>query len=154
MVTTWTSFCMAGLIQLLTPMRRKPGTCGWARTTRPAKKKRNYWVHTEQAPVDGDADRWFDTAESVPGSRWPRWNEWPAQLGGTQINARKKLGNAKSPRSRTRRERTSNPRPPDANPSRLAPGLSRPPMKYVTTEHPVGLPGRMFRVPREEGGRT
>ena len=60
----------------------------------PAKKKRNYWVHTEQAPLDGDADRWFDTAESVPGSWWPRWNEWLAQFGGTQINARKKLGNA------------------------------------------------------------
>jgi len=60
----------------------------------PAKKKRNYWVHTAQAPLDGDADRWFDTAESVPGSWWPRWNEWLAQFGGTQINARKKLGNA------------------------------------------------------------
>jgi len=60
----------------------------------PAKKKRNYWVHTEQAQVDGDADRWFDTAESIPGSWWPRWNEWLAQFGGTQINARKKLGNA------------------------------------------------------------
>ncbi len=60
----------------------------------PAKKKRNYWVHTEQAPLDGDADRWFDTAESVPGSWWPRWNEWLAQFGGTRLNARKKLGNA------------------------------------------------------------
>ena len=60
----------------------------------PAKKKRNYWVHSGQAPVDGDADRWFDTAESIPGSWWPRWNDWLAQFGGTQINARKKLGNA------------------------------------------------------------
>ena len=60
----------------------------------PAKKKRNYWVHTGQAPLDDDADRWFETAESVPGSWWPRWNEWLAQYGGTQINARKKLGNA------------------------------------------------------------
>jgi polyhydroxyalkanoate synthase len=59
----------------------------------PAKKKRNYWVHTEQAPLDDDADRWFETAESVPGSWWPRWNEWLAQFGGTKINARKKLGN-------------------------------------------------------------
>ena len=49
----------------------------------PAKKKRNYWVHTEQAPLDGDPDPLVRDRRGVPGSWWPPWNEWLAQFGGT-----------------------------------------------------------------------
>jgi polyhydroxyalkanoate synthase subunit PhaC len=68
----------------------------------PAKNKRNYWAHDPAAAAgdggpahpDADPDRWFETAERVPGSWWPAWIEWLAPHSGTQVTARKRLGNA------------------------------------------------------------
>jgi polyhydroxyalkanoate synthase len=70
----------------------------------PEKRKRNYWVQptsiddTETpTPLPADAERWFETAEKVPGSWWPAWYEWLAPNAGTKVAARKKLGNAEYP---------------------------------------------------------
>jgi polyhydroxyalkanoate synthase len=69
----------------------------------PAKNKRNYWTlgadtsgddDGGQARLDADPDRWFEEAESVPGSWWPNWTAWLAPHSGAKIAARKKLGNA------------------------------------------------------------
>ena len=71
----------------------------------PAKNKRNYWVSASAdadagedrdytSAFDADPDRWFDTAEQVPGSWWPEWYSWLAPYGGTKVNAPKKPGNA------------------------------------------------------------
>ena len=57
----------------------------------PAKKKRNYWV----AGGEGDADEWFASATSVPGSWWPDWSGWLAWHGGPMVPARTALGNAR-----------------------------------------------------------
>jgi polyhydroxyalkanoate synthase len=68
----------------------------------PAKNKRNYWAHSftaapaegrGRARLDADPDRWFERAESFPGSWWPAWSEWLAPHSGRQMAARKKLGN-------------------------------------------------------------
>jgi polyhydroxyalkanoate synthase len=58
----------------------------------PAKNKRNYWADGAR---DGDADRWFETAQSTPGSWWPRWAAWLAQHAGPARPAPKALGNRK-----------------------------------------------------------
>ena len=58
----------------------------------PAKKKRNYWVEGKAGP---NAQRWLETAQSVPGSWWPAWSEWLAQHAGDELPARVKLGNRK-----------------------------------------------------------
>jgi polyhydroxyalkanoate synthase len=57
----------------------------------PAKKKRNYWV--EGAPAD-DAEEWFATAKSVPGSWWSHWTEWLARYAGEKVAAPGQPGNA------------------------------------------------------------
>ena len=70
----------------------------------PAKNKRNYWVASgagtaeDAAPGEkmaADPDTWLETAEKVPGSWWPNWYAWLAPHGGTQVNARRKPGNAR-----------------------------------------------------------
>jgi polyhydroxyalkanoate synthase len=58
----------------------------------PAKKKRNYWADGAR---DGDADHWLETAQSTPGSWWPRWANWLRQHAGSDKAAPKKLGNKK-----------------------------------------------------------
>jgi polyhydroxyalkanoate synthase len=73
----------------------------------PEKRKRNYWVQpasvddtddTETAAaLPADPERWFETAEKVPGSWWPAWYEWLAGHAGTNVAARKKLGSAEYP---------------------------------------------------------
>jgi polyhydroxyalkanoate synthase len=60
----------------------------------PAKLKRNFWVAPEGGGTPADPDAWFEAAEKVPGSWWPTWYEWLAPNGGTQVNARGKLGSA------------------------------------------------------------
>ena len=69
----------------------------------PAKNKRNYWTRRSaevaddaagQARLDADPDSWFDAADSVPGSWWPAWIGWLEPHSGSQVNARKKVGNA------------------------------------------------------------
>ena len=45
----------------------------------PAKKKRNFWMAGEAGP---DPQRWLETAQSVPGSWWPRGaNGWRNKQG-------------------------------------------------------------------------
>ena len=68
----------------------------------PAKKKRNYWTLARtgapgaagRARLDADPDRWFDAAESIPGSWWPAWIDWLAPHGGRQVPAPNEPGNA------------------------------------------------------------
>jgi poly[(R)-3-hydroxyalkanoate] polymerase subunit PhaC len=61
----------------------------------PTRHKRNYWSpDSADAGLDADADRWFDTADSVPGSWWAAWIGWLAPHSGPKVNARKKLGDA------------------------------------------------------------
>ena len=55
----------------------------------PAKNKRNFWAGGAGGP---DGDRWFETAQSVPGSWWPTWTDWLKQHAGTEIAARETLG--------------------------------------------------------------
>ncbi len=58
----------------------------------PAKNKRNHWV----GGVEGvDPDRWFDSANNVPGSWWPEWTRWLERHAGAQVAAPKKPGNRK-----------------------------------------------------------
>jgi polyhydroxyalkanoate synthase len=61
----------------------------------PAKKKRNYWVSKNGGTYDADPQKWFDAAESVPGSWWPTWYEWLAQTSGKKVAAPQALGNDK-----------------------------------------------------------
>jgi len=58
----------------------------------PAKKKRNHWVGGTEGP---DAQRWLDTASSVPGSWWPEWSGWLERHAGRKVAARSALGNRK-----------------------------------------------------------
>jgi polyhydroxyalkanoate synthase len=69
----------------------------------PAKNKRNYWAHDSggasgdgggPAHPDAEPDRWFETAERIPGSWWPAWIEWLAPRSCAQVAAPKGLGNA------------------------------------------------------------
>jgi polyhydroxyalkanoate synthase len=54
-----------------------------------SRNKRNYWVDG----VHGhEADHWFATATSVPGSWWHEWSKWLAAHGGEMVPARKSLG--------------------------------------------------------------
>jgi len=57
-----------------------------------AKNKRNYWTSDK---IGADAETWLSTADSVPGSWWPKWNEWLASHAGPLIDARKSLGSSK-----------------------------------------------------------
>lgn len=57
-----------------------------------AKNKRNYWTSDR---VGADPEAWLSTAESVPGSWWPKWSEWLASHAGPMVHARKSLGSSK-----------------------------------------------------------
>jgi polyhydroxyalkanoate synthase len=58
----------------------------------PAKNKRNHWIGGDEGV---DPDRWFETANNVPGSWWPEWTRWLATHSGAQVAAPKKPGNRK-----------------------------------------------------------
>lgn len=60
----------------------------------PAKKKRNYWINGQ---LTQDADHWFSTAQSQPGSWWPHWQHWLKNQGGAATPAPKTLGHADYP---------------------------------------------------------
>jgi polyhydroxyalkanoate synthase len=62
----------------------------------PAKMKRNFWVHTDGA-LESDPQKWFDSAEKVPGSWWPTWHEWLSKYAGKQVAAPKTAGNKEFP---------------------------------------------------------
>ena len=47
--------------------------------------------------ANGDAQHWFDTAQSTPGSWWPRWAGWLAQHSGPAQPAAGQLGNETYP---------------------------------------------------------
>ena len=57
-----------------------------------SKNKRNHWVDGASGP---EPERWLATARDVPGSWWPRWRDWLAELAGPEIAARATLGNRK-----------------------------------------------------------
>jgi polyhydroxyalkanoate synthase len=57
-----------------------------------AKNKRNYWASDR---IGADAESWLSTAESVPGSWWPKWSEWLASHAGPKVAARKSPGSSK-----------------------------------------------------------
>jgi len=57
----------------------------------PAKKKRHYWINGE---LDQGAAHWLETAQSMPGSWWPYWDEWLKKQGGDEVPAATTLGNA------------------------------------------------------------
>ena len=60
----------------------------------PAKNKRNYW---SDGAADGDAQHWLDTAQSTPGSWWPRWAAWLAQHAGPSQPRPDRLGSDRHP---------------------------------------------------------
>jgi polyhydroxyalkanoate synthase len=60
----------------------------------PARKKRNYWA---DGASDADADHWLETAQSTPGSWWPRWAAWLAQHSGPSRPCAQRLGNDRHP---------------------------------------------------------
>lgn len=60
----------------------------------PAKMKRNYWVNKgETTQYPDEADRWFELAESVPGSWWPVLYEFLAANAGEMKPAPTEPGN-------------------------------------------------------------
>ena len=56
-----------------------------------AKNKRNFWVNGETGQ---GADHWLETAESLPGSWWPHWDQWLKSHGGKEIPAPEQVGNS------------------------------------------------------------
>lgn len=54
--------------------------------------KRSYWV---DGTLDGDAEQWLASAQSVAGSWWTHWMKWLKPHAGKPVAARTKLGNAK-----------------------------------------------------------
>jgi polyhydroxyalkanoate synthase len=66
----------------------------------PAKQRRGYWAHDENASVDraaDDASIWLEHAAEHKGSWWPDWSRWLAAHSGTMVQARKTLGSADYP---------------------------------------------------------
>ena len=57
-----------------------------------SKGKRSYW---SDGAHDRGADHWFETAQSRPGSWWPRWAGWLAQHAGPNRPAAQQLGSSK-----------------------------------------------------------
>jgi polyhydroxyalkanoate synthase len=57
-----------------------------------SKNKRSYLI---DGTLSGDADRWFTSARSEPGSWWTHWMKWLKPQAGKQTPARRKLGNTK-----------------------------------------------------------
>ena len=57
-----------------------------------SKNKRNHWINGASGP---EPERWLATARDVPGSWWPRWRDWLAELAGPKTAARATLGNRK-----------------------------------------------------------
>jgi polyhydroxyalkanoate synthase len=60
----------------------------------PARNKRNYWADGAR---DGDAEHWLETAQSTPGSWWPRWVAWLGQYAGPDRPAQDALGSPRYP---------------------------------------------------------
>jgi polyhydroxyalkanoate synthase len=60
----------------------------------PAKNKRNYW---SGGAYGADPQHWLETAQSTPGSWWPRWADWLAQFSGPRRPASQQLGSPTYP---------------------------------------------------------
>lgn len=56
-----------------------------------SRDKRNYWTG---GSASADADAWFNSATSQPGSWWKHWSVWLARHAGKKIAARATLGGA------------------------------------------------------------
>ena len=64
-----------------------------AGTINPASKnKRSYWLNDA---MPADPEKWFQSAKEMPGSWWTEWMKWFRPHAGPQVEARKKLGDAK-----------------------------------------------------------
>jgi polyhydroxyalkanoate synthase len=61
----------------------------------PAKKKRNYWVRSDNK-LPKTPDAWLQGAKEIPGSWWTDWSDWLKAHAGKQIPAPKSYG--KSPK--------------------------------------------------------
>jgi polyhydroxyalkanoate synthase len=55
----------------------------------PSKNKRHYWIDGTDGP---DPETWLAGARQIPGSWWPTWSDWLAELGGDKVPARARLG--------------------------------------------------------------
>ncbi|HUH60552.1 MAG TPA: class I poly(R)-hydroxyalkanoic acid synthase [Candidimonas sp.] len=64
----------------------------------PAKKRRSYWAQAPKASANKsrpDPQAWFEGATEHAGSWWPDWTQWLRSQSGSQIPARKELGNGR-----------------------------------------------------------
>ncbi len=59
----------------------------------PAKKKRNYWVRSDNK-LPKTPDAWLNGAKEMPGSWWTDWSDWLKGHAGKQIPAPKTYGKA------------------------------------------------------------
>jgi polyhydroxyalkanoate synthase len=59
-----------------------------------SQNKRKFWINGETGQ---GADRWLETAESVPGSWWTHWDQWLKSQGGKEIPAPEQVGNKDYP---------------------------------------------------------
>jgi polyhydroxyalkanoate synthase subunit PhaC len=68
-----------------------------AGTINPAgKNRRNYWL-SEQAALPERPDRWFDSAQEVPGSWWIHWDRWLSAYGDGEVDAPGAYGSERYP---------------------------------------------------------
>ncbi|WP_028220324.1 PHA/PHB synthase family protein [Paraburkholderia oxyphila] len=57
-----------------------------------SRNKRNYWVDGD---LDGSADAWLASAQSMPGSWWPHYAAWLKGHSGKEVAAPENVGNGK-----------------------------------------------------------
>jgi len=97
-----------------------------------SKNRRNYWVGGEW---NDDPDRWFGSAQQVPGSWWNHWIAWIKSRSGAGIPAPEARGARNTRRSRRRPDATCGSVSTEAiGPANLAP--AHPPRHGRRRHHP------------------